>query len=174
MVLHCRLLRLKIFVDKWTCIKLSKNQFPTIPSGGNNYRKEFIMITPIQMYWLTRLDGISIALATVLALLSAIIFVMTIAGAALRDYSRTEEEHATGKKLHKVATRLVCPWLLSLACLVFVPTTKEAAAIIIVPAVANSEKVQTVGNKLYDLTMEWMNELRFTTEHKGEADGSKQ
>ena len=132
------------------------------------------MITPTQMYWLTRLDVINAALAVALALLSVVIFVMTMVGAALRDYSRNEEENATGKKLHKVAIRLVFPWLLSLACLVFVPTTKEAAAIIIVPAVANSEKAQKVGNKLYDLTMEWMNELRLTTEHKGEADGSKQ
>lgn len=132
------------------------------------------MITPTQMYWLTRLDVINATASAAWALLSVVIFVMTMVGAALRDYSRNEKENATGKKFHKVAIRLVCPWLLSLACLVFVPTTKEAAAIIIIPTVANSEKAQKVGNKLYDLAMGWMNELRLTTEHKGEADGSKQ
>jgi hypothetical protein len=34
------------------------------------------------------------------------------------------------------------------------------AAIIIVPKIANSEKVQTAGNKLYELALEWMEALR--------------
>ena len=34
------------------------------------------------------------------------------------------------------------------------------AAIIIVPRIVNSEKVQTVGNRLYDLAVEWMDELK--------------
>lgn len=42
----------------------------------------------------------------------------------------------------------------------FIPTTREAAAIVMVPAIANSEKVQTVGNRLYELAVEWMDELR--------------
>ena len=50
---------------------------------------------------------------------------------------------------------VICPVLNS-----FIPTTREAAAIVMVPAIANSEKVQTVGNKLYELAVEWMDELR--------------
>ena len=42
----------------------------------------------------------------------------------------------------------------------FTPTTKQMAAVVVVPKIANSEKVQTVGNKLYDLAVEWMDELK--------------
>jgi hypothetical protein len=43
-----------------------------------------------------------------------------------------------------------------------IPSTKQMAAIMIVPKIANSEKVQTIGNKVYDLAVEWMEELRPT------------
>lgn len=33
------------------------------------------------------------------------------------------------------------------------------AAIMIVPKIVNNEKVQTIGNKIYDLAAEWMDEL---------------
>ena len=42
----------------------------------------------------------------------------------------------------------------------FVPTTRQMAAIVMVPKIANNEKVQAAGNKLYDLAVEWMDELR--------------
>jgi hypothetical protein len=47
------------------------------------------------------------------------------------------------------------------------PTTREMAAILVVPRIANSEKVQTVGNHLYDLAVEWMEELRPAKDSKG-------
>jgi hypothetical protein len=34
------------------------------------------------------------------------------------------------------------------------------AAILIIPKIANSEKVEKIGNGLYDLAVEWMNELK--------------
>jgi hypothetical protein len=43
------------------------------------------------------------------------------------------------------------------------------AAILIIPRVANSEKVQTVGNHLYDLACEWMEELRPAKGNEGGA-----
>jgi hypothetical protein len=48
----------------------------------------------------------------------------------------------------------------SFLLLVFIPSTKQMAAIMIVPKIANSEKVQTIGNKVYDLAVEWMEELK--------------
>jgi hypothetical protein len=42
----------------------------------------------------------------------------------------------------------------------FIPSTKQMAAIMIAPKIANSEKVQTIGNKVYDLAVEWMEELK--------------
>lgn len=42
----------------------------------------------------------------------------------------------------------------------FVPSTKQMAAVIVVPKIVNNEAVQSVGNELYTLATEWMQELR--------------
>ena len=69
---------------------------------------------------------------------------------------------------------LLCVPMLFLAVVIqlttaFVPSTKQMAAIIVVPKIANSEKVQTVGNKLYDLAVEWMDELKPARAKEGDA-----
>ncbi len=125
------------------------------------------MITPTQMYWLTRLDSINNALMTLLVALFIICLILTIVGMALRgDWCDGETGYATGKKLHKTAIWLVCPWLLTLVCFVLTPTTREAAAIVVVPAIANSEKVQNIGNGLYDLCVEWLDALKPETKRQ--------
>ena len=55
---------------------------------------------------------------------------------------------------------IICAFLLGILCTcVFLPSTKQMAAIMIVPKIVNNEKVQTIGNKIYDLAVEWMDEL---------------
>lgn len=118
-------------------------------------------ITPSTIYWLCRLDGIRTLLSfiAVVALLTAV--VVTIAGACIRDcYSRNSEEWNTGARLHKK----VLPFALMLSFLLalmetFMPSTRELAAIIVIPKIVNNEKVQDVGNRIYDLAVEWMDEL---------------
>ena len=127
------------------------------------------MITTAQIYWLTRLDNI-IDICGMIIFISVILIIgLSVAGAILRckcqEYSWDTKEsvavsHATGKHLHKIARWLVVPLSISLSVGAFVPTTKEMAAIMIVPRLANSEKVQTVGNKVYDLAVEWLDALK--------------
>ena len=50
--------------------------------------------------------------------------------------------------------------LLSFAVAIFVPSSKTAAAMYVVPAIVNNEKIQAVGNGIYDLAVEWMKELK--------------
>lgn len=50
----------------------------------------------------------------------------------------------------------------------FTPTTKQMAAIIVVPKIVNCEAVQTVGNELYTLALDWMKELRPEKKKKGD------
>ena len=128
------------------------------------------MIAPTTMYWLTRLDGIhdfSILLTIILLLGTAICFPLgNILAGAKKDYFTTEEEAARyrkiGKRLLSCAKWCVAAWIVSVSALLFLPTTKEMAAILVVPKVANSEKVQEIGGRLYDLAVEWMEELRPT------------
>ena len=74
------------------------------------------------------------------------------------------ESQKTADVLWKVVKRIMLAFitclLLCISLIVFVPTTKEMAAILIVPKIANSEKVQQAGNRLYELAVEWMGELR--------------
>ena len=140
------------------------------------------MITTTEMYWLTRLDSVKELLSCGLEP-CFIFFTVLLLGATVlafcfgtftgnRPYEmfdhRSDEElkvvHARFRRVSRwcaafgcvaLAMAVVCPVLKAL-----VPTTREMAAIIMVPAIANNEKVQTVGNKLYDLATEWLDELR--------------
>lgn len=127
------------------------------------------MINTTQMYWITRLDGI----VTLLALLASFLFAM---GIIMLVYGRNEcfavkiwswdtdksiaARHEFGHKLYKAGLMMVPVGILLYILLVMVPTTKQMAAIFIVPRIANSEKVQQAGNKLYDPAVEWMDELK--------------
>lgn len=120
------------------------------------------MITPVQMYWLTRLDTLCsmFVFVFIVSLITAIALVVT--GGILRgEYATTEQGWKTGRRLH---ARIV-PICLAISLLFgmlrsFTPTTAEMAAIIVVPKIVNNEKVQNVGNKIYDLAVEWMDELK--------------
>lgn len=105
------------------------------------------MITPTQMYWLVTLDSI-IGAGVILALICVVASFFTLGWRIIDG----------GPLWAPIAS--VTAFLLSIAIVTFTPSTKQMAAIIIVPRIANSEKVQTVGNHLYDLAVEWMNELR--------------
>lgn len=64
-----------------------------------------------------------------------------------------------------MASDKMCAWgivaiILISVIMTFTPSTKQMAAIMIVPKITNSEKVQTIGNKVYDLAVEWMEELK--------------
>lgn len=119
------------------------------------------MITTSQMYWIVTLDSICFALFILILLLGITMLGLLVGGCSLRsDYSTTEHGYATGKRLHMAALLLVPLFLFLMFVFTLVPTTKKMAAILIIPRIANSEKVQQAGNKLYDLAVEWMDELK--------------
>ncbi|MBO6031790.1 MAG: hypothetical protein J6Q22_10080 [Prevotella sp.] len=129
------------------------------------------MITQAQMYWLTRLDSIHGCMIpfVFIAVFSAIGFVLSM---ILYILARDNQENELAKNLKN--SRRVCSWIFLVSFLIcvittiFLPTTKEMAAILVVPRIVNSEKIQTVGNKIYDLAVEWMEELRPKNARKAE------
>jgi hypothetical protein len=114
------------------------------------------------MYWLTRLDQLCgmFVFVFVVSMLTAL--ALAVIGGILRaENSKGETGWETGRRLHAE----MVPICLALAFLFgmlrsFTPTTAEMAAIIVVPKIVNNEKVQNVGNKIYDLAVEWMDELK--------------
>ena len=104
------------------------------------------MITMTQMYWLVTLDSIVIASAVCLAL-------SLIASVAAIGVALDMDKHWW---LPKLTVTLA---VLSLLAVTFIPSTKQMAAIIIVPKLVNNEKTQMMGNRLCELAVEWMEEL---------------
>lgn len=130
------------------------------------------IITGWQIYWLTRCDEIKALLepgfgrglfwfVSTIALL-----ISTISGAATEGSPETSEEYA----IFRIAT--AAKHILKPACIVFsafillgatisaiIPTTKEMAAIVVIPKVANSQPVQDIGQGIVDIAKDWMIEL---------------
>ena len=117
------------------------------------------MITPMQMYWLLKLDdicGFSILVLTVALL---VFFFCTIGKLAFCD------ELWNTKRITKTRNIALCVALFFGSIVTFVPSTKQMAAIYVVPAIVNNEKIQQIGgktldisNQLLDLTKEYLEE----------------
>lgn len=106
------------------------------------------IIDPWTVYWITRLDGIN-AVAVVLFSLLLLISLVSIAVCLAEDDSPAR----------RVAFVVVPLTLLCAAVAVFVPTTKEACAIYMIPKIANNEDVQGVAAEVRDLARDWIKDL---------------
>lgn len=130
------------------------------------------IITGCQLYWLTRCDEIKALIepgfgwglfwfvSTVALLIS------TIAGMATEGSHETSEEYdifriaTAAKRISKpVCIVLSALIILGATISVLIPTTKEMAAIVVIPKVANSQPVQDIGQGIVDLAKDWMIEL---------------
>ena len=109
-------------------------------------------ITPEMMYWLTRCDNILIA-GILVAITFGILFVLSLLISIMADEDQ---------RVHVV---VVCSLsfviaLLTTAVCVFVPSTKDMAAIYVIPKIANSQTVKELGDGVVTLAREWIEELR--------------
>lgn len=107
-------------------------------------------ITTMQMYWLVMLDSMLCGLATIL--LICVLFIAL--GFPVLDVMGEEE------RFFPIAKKLLVVAAATLLLLVFTPSTKQMATIMVMPRLVNNEKVHTIGNKVYDLAVEWMEELK--------------
>lgn len=109
-------------------------------------------LTPEMMYWLTRCDNI----CTVGFNLS-ILFGIGTAFATMALFIEIDSV----KIFHKmIFVFFLLLFFSSIAICVFVPTTKEMAAIYVVPKIANNETVKDLGEGIVTLAREWIQELR--------------
>lgn len=136
------------------------------------------IITPLQMYWLTRLDalcGLVYFLCALLGVASVVVAFISLAMMnKVREYSWEDNDAVAEIRrrgrggICKVVPVLASATLAMSLAAVLMPTTRDMAAILIVPRIANNEKVQSVGNHLYDLAVEWMEELRPANKKNGD------
>lgn len=105
-------------------------------------------MTTWQMYWLVKLDDIG-SFCTVIAVLGG---VLCSVGWVFRSVFDREAPDAV-KRLLRIVTG---PVILAMLLAVLLPSTKQLAAIILVPKLVNSEMIQHDVPQVYDLAVEWM------------------
>lgn len=110
-------------------------------------------ITPSSIYWISVLDNM-LCVAAVSAILSGIACGIMLAAYA---FSVNEEEE---RKFKKALAAMACVFAASIATGVFTPSAKTCAAMYVIPAIANSEKLQGVTDGFCDLAAEWIKELK--------------
>lgn len=112
-------------------------------------------ITSTTIYLITRLDSIG-KLLTWASTLAFLLFILTLI--ALSEANRTGDTK-TAKSADRASTVCLIVSATLVVLNVLTPTTKEMAAIVVIPKIANSEAVQGLGNGLVDLARQWMAEL---------------
>lgn len=131
-------------------------------------------ITPIEIYWLTRLDEFSILFGIVFFVLVSLAIANVIGGLFAMDEARDNRCLNRGnrdevpKAEARVRMRFSRAAKIGVAAFLFglvvslMPSTKQMAAIIIIPKIANSETIAEMGDaakEMVGLAREWMRTL---------------
>ena len=123
------------------------------------------MITGWEIYWFTRLDplrGLTGMTAVMGLILSVLMFLLYPAFCDIFDC----DEDRRKKSLTWTARLQVAVFSATVLCAfthALTPTTREMAAIKVIPMIANSgsmQKLGDVGNNMLDLANEWLRELK--------------
>ena len=130
-------------------------------------------ITPSMIYWLTRLDEFIFLFGIVFVCIVIVALVNVIGGFVALDSYSTDKLYNRPERLaeskHNIKVRfgraIKCALVALLVGVVnsFIPSTKQAAAIIVIPKIANSEIVAEMGDtakELVGLAKAWLVELK--------------
>ena len=125
------------------------------------------------IYWLTRLDEFGILLGIIFACVVIVAIANVVGGFIAMGSASTDQLYNHPFRLaeskHSIKVRFGRAVKLALVALLvgvvnsFIPSTKQAAAIIVIPKIANSEIVAEMGDtakELVCLAKSWMIELK--------------
>lgn len=116
------------------------------------------MITPTTIYWIGQCDQIRSVLepaAVISTIFTTMLTILLIGISFAGDAPRL-----LIKMLSVVVSLFGAMLFVAVIGLLFIPTTKTGAAMYVVPAIVNNEKINEAGDRLYELAAEWMEELR--------------
>lgn len=130
------------------------------------------MITTTQMYWLTRLDNVHDLLCGILVATCIALGILSVLAGIATVVADSEDDQRKAAFARKLRRNIVLAALVAGTIKVFIPTTKELAAIIVVPKIANStlvtEKIPQELSELYTLAKQYM--IESLKEKKKEAE----
>lgn len=109
-------------------------------------------ISMTEMYWLLKLDSIRFLFFMGAAVLC--VFGSVVSG-FLSDTS-----DLPGKKIFIGWTMSLATGCFFLIFAVFIPSTKQLASIVVLPKIINNEQVQEIPERLLDLGLSWLEELK--------------
>jgi hypothetical protein len=113
-------------------------------------------MTSDSMYWLTRADYLCTGFVASIVVGALLSIVLIIAFAAVAEQTLSKEDQDSfGKFIKRVFFTGVTLILIGSIGRIFTPTTKEAAAIVLIPRIVNNENVAKENKELYDLAIEW-------------------
>lgn len=137
------------------------------------------MLTETTIYFITRLDDVkavfhgTFIVSGILVIVSSFAVLVLLSDVGTNPNMIIEE----WKKLMKwwKSVRLTCLVLFIVFSVVYAltPTTKEMAAIKVIPAIANSQDIQEIGQDFKVLAKEWLNELRPEKSFPSDKDNEK-
>lgn len=116
-------------------------------------------MTGWQLYWILRLDTINATAGGIaggfgcLFCIGLIIYIIMKIG---NQYDEDEDLTKVAKALGKYLIIFLCCFVFTLMAALFIPTTKQAAAIIVVPKIINNESVKKLPDNLVELANEWV------------------
>ena len=115
------------------------------------------MIDESTMYWITRLDKVSSVLSGLAVACGIVGGIMTIVAVIMCPMAASDGDFTPAARMTKRGSLITMPlFLIFLLGWAFVPTTKEYAAIKLIPAIVNNQKVQTEASDVYELLKDWL------------------
>lgn len=118
-----------------------------------------MVITETTMYWLTRFDY----LQGFMFVFGGIGLIASFTIATILFFTAGDHYEKKRNAFYKWAKRLSLLSIIFLCSIIgglFTPTTKEYAAIKLVPIIMNDESVQQLPEKAIELANDWLDELR--------------
>ncbi len=119
-------------------------------------------LTAWDIYLVTRMDLLRMFFVAVTALsaLCTAFFAFCWIDVRYSSLNSKEEAEENGAFAAKRIMMFLCPLLVGVFGVILTPSTKTLAAMIVLPAIVNSEAVQQIPAELTTLTREWLQELR--------------
>ena len=115
-------------------------------------------ITGSEVYWMTRLDAISVFFGITSTVLGIAILAMTFIFAFALNENGWKDDFV--KSLLKIMKMTSIPFLICLIIVIFVPNTKEMIMIKGLPPLINSDYVQNElpsdAKEVKDITIKWL------------------
>lgn len=132
------------------------------------------MITAWQIYWVMQLDSIGGMLTFTAIVCGVAVLFLWVWGAIEKACSSnspemelSKREAARGVALHRSAKPLTILAGILLLANAFIPSTKTAAMMLVIPAVANNQAIQREAGDLYGIAKDALRELARPKPEKG-------